>query len=111
MPLPFPTSPSTCDVTLSNADPTLTKENVLLVLDEVKNLTMLCRYLRDPVYKKKISKTIVSVAEYFISYSCHPTWLKLASKLYYLNEETALSVCKRFIPTPSPGEGSKFING
>ena len=87
---------------VSNTDPTITQENVLLVLKEVTNLTNLCRYLRVPDNERNRS-SINAIAEYFISYCCHPTWMKLASKLFYLNEDKALEVVRtKFMPTPLP---------
>ena len=88
----------------SIVDPTLTPENVRIVLDQVDNLDAIFAvyyYLCVPVNKRD---DVITASNYFVSCGVHPTWIRLAGVLYYHEEERALTVVKRFLHTPSPGK-------
>ena len=85
----------------SIVDPTLTPENVRIVLEQVNHLDGVYTYLRVPDNKKD---DIMTASNYFISCGLHPTWMRLAGVLYLRKEERALTVVRRFLHTPSPGK-------
>ena len=85
----------------SIVDPTLTPENVKIVLEQVNNLDGVYNSLRVPLHKRG---DIMTASDYFVSCGLHPTWMRLAGALYYCEEERALTVVRRFLHTPSPGK-------
>ena len=87
----------------SIVDPTLTPENVRIVLEQVNRFGIfgVYDYLRVPDNKKD---DIMTASNYFISCGLHPTWMRLAGVLYHCEEERALTVVRRFLHTPSPGK-------
>ena len=88
----------------SIVDPTLTPENVRIVLEQVNDLDSIVRvysYLCVPDNK---TGDIMTASNYFVSCGLHPTWMRLAGVLYCCEEERALTVVRRFLHTPSPGK-------
>ena len=88
----------------SIVDPTLTPENVRIVLEQVNNLDGIVgvyHYLCVPYNKRG---DIMTASNYFVSCGLHPTWMRLAGVLYFRKEERALTVVRRFLHTPSPGK-------
>ena len=90
----------------SIVDPTLTPENVRIVLEQVNNLDVIYGVysyssLCVPYNKKG---DIMTASDYFVSCGFHPTWMRLAVVLYRHEEKRALTVVRRFLHTPSPGK-------
>ena len=85
----------------SIVDPTLTPENVRIVLEQVDGIISVYIYLRVPGNKRG---DIMTASDYFVSCGLHPTWMRLAGVLYLREEERALTVVRRFLHTPSPGK-------
>ena len=92
----------------SIVDPTLTPENVKIVLEQVNHLNRIYG-----VYGHNYSSLcvpydqtggIMTASDYFVSCGLHPTWMRLAGVLYLHKEERALTVVRRFLHTPSPGK-------
>ena len=89
----------------SIVDPTLTPENVKIVLEQVNNLDygFFCVYGSLCVPHNKRGG-IMTACNYFVSCGLHPTLMRLAGVLYCHEEERALTVVRRFLHTPSPGK-------
>ena len=91
----------------SIVDPTLTPENVKIVLEQVNHLNRIYggvysySSLCVPYNKRG---DIMTASNYFVSCGLHPTLMRLAGVLYHHEEKRALTVVRRFLHTPSPGK-------
>ena len=92
----------------SIVDPTLTPENVRIVLEQVNHLDRIYgvySYSYNPLCVPDNKRgDIMTASNYLVSCGLRPTWMRLAGVLYYREEERALTVVRRFLHTPSPGE-------
>ena len=72
-------------------------------MEKVRNLTdanSLAFHLKIPGGKRE---SVKSIATYWLSYGDKVSWAQLASKLYFIKEESALEAAKQFLPAHPPG--------
>lgn len=105
-PDPLPTTTLHFNVLFSyiSDDPTLTPENVVTVLQEVRDVELLCLWVGVP--ENKATADYSTIALYGVSNCVNASWAVFVGKLFFLKETSALEVAKRFLCIPPPGETS-----
>lgn len=80
-----------------SSDPSLTPENVTMVMETVDDFDIYFILKMDVVSLQQFRGGKSMAIDYFIKYSPYASWGYLAGRLYWKEEDAALSAARKFI--------------